>query len=219
MLMCNQTALHENNFSFKESNYLEIPKWEFPNFSQKEIECMNGISVKEVERDVLTEYKICIPKSYSRGESDKYVPVKDCEDVPHYELYIERQIGSVRNRRDTYLYLRLPESGMLVTIILYMDGGVGFDPKFHKYILRELDELDRRVILGFCLQNEGSLRWACYSNENEYKRSLELKASKYNISQMPKRLKTGSRDNDFTSMYNDLEPYEESNIFSNMKLI
>lgn len=217
MLLFDQATIHTG---FVESNYLEIPYWESPNFSDDEINRMISIiSVSSLETKPMLEYKICIPKEYAREESDEFLGSKKSCDVPHYEIYIERQIGTVRNRRDTYLYLRLPKSKMLVTIILYMDGGVGFDPKFHKYILREMDALDRRVVLGFCLKNESLLKLACYSSESAYKPALDLKAASYRASQMPKRLKTGSRGIDMTFAYSDLEPYEESSIFKDLQFI
>lgn len=214
-----QTTLHEG---FEESNFMGISKHENPSFTDAEVSVMNSmVTVNSIDKMKLLEYKLCIPKDYARGNEAPgvFYNADTAEKVPHYELYIEKQIGSVRNRRNTYIYLKLPKSGKLVTIILYMDGGVGFDPLFHKYIIRELDATDRRIILGFCLANESSLEAACYETKNSYKTSLELNAARYKITDMPKRLKTGSRGNDFTSYYHDLKPYEETCIFSSLKFI
>ena len=214
------THMHDYLKGFYESKYLEAHSIESLDLSEKEISLMENISILPIQEEVLKEFKISIPMAYARGESSKRVSLDEVEDIPHYEIYVERQVGTSRNRRDTYLYLKLPKSGMLVTIILYMDGGVGFDPKFHKYIIRELDALDRRVILGFCLYNEYSLLTACYREEDHiWNKDLIRKGLDYKVSMMPKRLKTGSRGNDFTRAYSNLEPYEEFGIFSNVAII
>lgn len=214
------THMHVYLKGFYESNYLEVHDVESLNLSEKEISFMENITILPMQEEILKEFKISIPKAYARGESSKQVTLDEVEDIPHYEIYVERQVGTTRNRRDTYLYLKLPKSGMLVTIILYMDGGVGFDPKFHKYIIRELDALDRRVILGYCLYHESSLKNACYRDEDDFwNMDLIKKSLNYTASKMPKRLKTGSRGNNFTSAYTDLEPYEEFGIFSKVAII
>lgn len=166
------------------------------------------------------EYCLRIPKAYSRGEVDRRdYDYETVEKVPSYELYIEPQIGSVRNRRDTYVYLKLPESGRLVSIILYKDGGVNFDKQFHKYVLREMDELDRRIVLGFCKKNEAMLRQACYENNEQSRMWLQGEAMRYKSTMQPKRLKLGKTGSNL--VYGDLEPYEErtSSIFENVHFI
>lgn len=214
------THMHDYLKGFYESNYLEVHDIESLNLSEKEISFMEIISILPVKEEIIKEFKISIPRAYARGESSKRVTLDEVEDIPHYEIYVERQVGTTRNRRDTYLYLKLPKSGMLVTIILYMDGGVGFDPKFHKYIIRELDALDRRVILGYCLYHEYALKDACYEDEdNIWSKRLVKDSLDYKASMMPKRLKNGSRGNDFTKAYTTLEPYEEFGIFSKVAII
>ena len=168
----------------------------------------------------LNEYALYIPRDYARGESNKRpTSQEEVKNIPHYELHITRQVGTVRNRRDTYVYLRLPKSKRLVNIILYMDGGVGFDKSMHKYIIRELDELDRRIILGYCLKYQETLRDACYEDKEEPDFWLASYTTDYRASDMPKRIKTGSWGVDFTEYYHDLKPYEEQGIFSNIRFI
>lgn len=163
-------------------------------------------------------YELSIPMAYAREEDNVKISQEDVENIPHYELYITKQVGTVRNRRNTNIYLRLPKSKRLVNIILYMDGGVGFDPIFHKYIIRELDETDRRIILGFCSKYQEALRAACYMDKED--KWLKMDALRYKISDMPKRIKTGPSKFDFSDLYYDLKPYEESSkIFNKLAFI
>lgn len=170
----------------------------------------------------LNEYALLIPRDQARGESDIYTGTQEeVSKIPHYELYIERQIGSWKNRRDAYVYLRLPKSKMMINIVLHMDGGVSFDKKFHRYALRELDELDRRIILGFCDKYHNLLVQACYSDKpDDYLLHL---AATYRASDYKKRIKLGSKGNDMTEFhrkYNGgFEPYEESYIFSGIRFL
>lgn len=186
------------------------------NINEKDLKYYDSmVDVNIIEPSSLNEYKICIPKAYSREET-KNMPM-DAEKVPHYELYIERQIGTVRNRRSTYIFWKLPKTGRMVAIELFMDGGVDFKPDERKYILRETDELDRRIVLGFCLGHQEALRYACYSDKKDI--WLAGDARHYKASDMPKRIKRGKWDCDFTDFYIDLEPYEEMGIFSECKFI
>ena len=48
----------------------------------------------------LNEYTLLIPKEWARGESYYYTGTQEkVAEVPHYELHIERQIGTYKNRR------------------------------------------------------------------------------------------------------------------------
>ena len=204
-----------NNFEENE-NYLEITSNSNLEFSSKEINAIDALASTLLDKQSTTnfnEYTLLIPKEWARGESHDYIGTQnEVEKVPHYELHIEPQIGSWKNRRDAYVYLRLPKSKMLINIILHMDGGVSFDKKFHKYVLREMDELDRRIILGFCDKYFDILLKACYSEDRDP--FLDSKASTYQALNYKKRIKSGSKGNDMTEFhrkYNGgFEPYEES---------
>lgn len=177
----------------------------------------------------LNEFKLSIPKKYARGESTKRIKYNEVDKVPHYELFVEPQVGSSLNRRGTDVYFKLPKSGRLVRIIIYPDWGVEFDPKFHKYIIRETDELDRRIIIGFCMKYQSTLRDACYPDNKEggeisdtRKMLIQMDAADYRASDMPKRLKTGRLGTDFTNFYKLhgwLEPYDECGMFSEVAFI
>lgn len=177
-----------------------------------------GSMANTTESPVMLEYTLRIPKEYAREESNK-IP-KDPSTVPHYELYIERQVGSYKNRRSTYIFWKLPKTGRLVAVELLMDGGVDFKKDEHKYILRETDELDRRIILGFCLKYQSLLKDECYSDD-EPSVDLWLYARHYKVSEMPKRIKKGSTGRDMTPIYRKLglEPYEESGLFNQVQFV
>ena len=171
---------------------------------------------------ILNEYTLLIPKAWARGESDEYLGNKEIVEksgVDCYELHIERQIGTPRNRRDTYVYLRLPKSKKLINIVLHMDGGVSFG-RHHKDAIRELDALDRQIVLGFCDKYHYSLVYACYDDKED--KFLMNDAARYRASDYKKRIKQGPSGRDLTDFYNSyrkLEPYEETTIFKNVCFI
>ena len=170
---------------------------------------------------LLNEYALYIPRAYARGESNKLVSHDEVSKIPHSTLYIERQIGRSYTRKPTYVYWELPKTKRLVAIVLYPDGGVEFKKDEHKFIIRETDELDRRIILGFCKKYQSSLKDECHRDADvEPNWHLWAKAELYNASKMPKRIKTGKGSGDLTWFYkNMLEPYEECGIFSNLQFI
>ena len=170
---------------------------------------------------LLNEYALCIPRAYARGESNKLVSRNEADKIPHYTLYIERQIGRSYTRKPTYVYWELPKTKRLVAIVLHPDGGVEFKKDEHKFIIRETDELDRRIILGFCKKHQWSLKAECHRDaEDEPDWHLKSNAAFYRASDMPKRIKTGKGSGDLTWFYkNMLEPYEECGIFSNLQFI
>lgn len=160
---------------------------------------------------IINEYAIRIPRSWARGEENSRPKEFDeVEKIPHYELRIERQVGTSRNRRDTYVYFKLPKSGRYVAIILHMDGGVSFKADEHKYLVRETDELDRRIVLGFCKKHQYTLKDACYSDKESY--SVKIDALCYRASHMPKRIRQGSENIKRYLLSDTLEPYEENNM-------
>ena len=162
-------------------------------------------------------YEIPIPRSHARMEDESRVSIKNIYDLDHYSIYITRQIGTIRNRRDCFLYCKFPSSDRLFKIILHMDGGVSYDKYEHKYMLRVTDELDRRIVLGFCKRYQGTLKMACYSDEKEPDITILNSAAEYTHKMMPLRIKSGTAGNNFK--YPNLEPYEEVSIFSRVAMI
>lgn len=170
---------------------------------------------------LLNEYALRIPRAYARGESTKMVSRNDIPKIPCYILYLEPQIGRNYTRKPTYVYWELPKTKRLVAVILHPDGGVDFKKDEHKFIIRETDELDRRIILGFCRKYHYHLINACHddSDSGEPRFELKLASELYKASSMPKRIKTG-KSTDLTWFYKDiLQPYEECGIFSNVKFM
>ena len=171
----------------------------------------------DLEDNEYFNWKILIPKAYARMESTKRLRPEEVESVEHYTIYITKQIGTVHNRRDCFLYCKFPGSDRMYRIILHMDGGVSYEKLEHKYMLRETDELDRRIVLGFCIMYQHSLKDFCYSDSRKPDWWMLSNASSYTCKMMPKRLKTGSDGNYFN--YPDLKPYEENTIFRNVAMI
>lgn len=155
-----------------------------------------------------------IPRSHARMETEK-VPfkLKDIENDPCYEFYLFRQLGTYCSRRDTIVLYKLP-SGRLISIILYRDGGVDWNKDERKYVLRETDELDRRIILGFCRKYQDTMFEITRKEIEEYKFCtsrfwLQEEALFYTYKMSPKRFKKGSLGNDYTDFYEPMmEPYD-----------
>ena len=180
-----------------------------------------GTNIGKLNRELSdSEYfnwKIMIPRDYARMESNKKVHPNDVESIDHYTIYITKQIGTVHNRRDCFVYCQFPGSDRLFKVILYMDGGVGYDKMEHKYMLRVTDELDRRIVLGFCKMYQHSLVNYCYDDYDKPNWWIQNNAAEYTCKDMPKRIKTGSEGNNYS--YKDLKPYEEYTIFAGVALI
>lgn len=204
----------------EEADYLSIPGWRTPDeeLLSRTISIVAEAGINRLEyeskknSDLFYKYALYIPKQYARGEVREYPSKEDLESgkIPRYELYITDQVGSKQCRRNTYVYLRLP-SGKIVPIILYTDYGVGFEPRDHKYVLRELDRLDRQIVLGFCRHNHSSLVSACHGDAEWHEHWLKGQARCYNSKKQPKRFKQGRESNLDSFYYNiagGLAPYD-----------
>lgn len=171
-----------------------------------------------IEDSEYFSYEIPIPRAHARMEDKSRVLPDQVKALEHYSVYITKQIGTVRNRRDCFLYCKFPSNDRLFKIILHMDGGVSYEKSEHKYMLRVTDELDRRIVLGFCKKYQGQLKTACYSDDREPSIFILNNAAEYTHEMMPVRIKSGSAGNNFK--YPHLEPYEESyNIFNKVAFI
>lgn len=181
---------------------------------------------KIVSESEFEGYPILIPRAYAREETNvRTRKPEEIEKIDHYTLYITRQIGSVQTRRDSFIYVKLPQSGNYIPIILHVDGGVSFQPITKRLALREFDELDRRIILGYCRKFQSTLFWACHDAQHRNKFYLQNEAADYRASDQPKRFKLGSEGNDFSRFYKNLKPYElapvkmEQNVFGSIRFI
>lgn len=181
---------------------------------------------KIVSESEFEGYPILIPRAYAREETDiRTRRPEEIEKIDHYTLYITKQIGSVQTRRDTFVYVKLPQSGNYIPITLHVDGGISFQPITKRLALREFDELDRRIILGYCRKFQSTMRSECHNGHGRSRSYLEREAAYYRASDQPKRFKLGSEGNDFTRFYKDLKPYElapvkmEQNVFRNIRFV
>lgn len=219
----NKSSVNNDDLSMTFKEYNEIK-----DTLDVEIACSN-FSVSKIKN--INEFEVKIPVAYSRKEKGSklisYEKLDKDNSIPCYELFVTEQIGTSRNRRDTNIYYKLPKSGDTIRIILHKNQGVSFDPLHHKALLKETDELDRRIIRGFCLKYQSTLMDACYppyNSREDYQRDIKIKAMYYNCDKMPKRLpRSGDQGVDSSRFWKDLKPYEESNvdcgIFSNVVFI
>ena len=190
-----------------------------PAYNQRLVSGMRRINqdISDTDRFI---WEIKIPREYARMESDKKVKHTDIDNVSHYTIFITKQVGTPRNRRDCFLYCRFPNSDRLYKIVLHMDGGVSYEKNEHRFMIRETDELDRRIVLGFCKIYQGNLVQYCYSDNSEPDVWILRNAASYRSSYTAKRIKQGSLNNSYP--YKNLAPYEEAsvnNIFSKLVLI
>lgn len=181
---------------------------------------------KIVSESEFEGYPILIPRAYAREETSvRTRKPEEIEKIDHYTLYITKQIGSVQTRRDTFVYIKLPQSGNYIPIILHVDGGVSFQPITKRLALKEFDELDRRIILGYCRKFHSTLVWESHNGYGRHKFYLQQEAAYYKASHQPKRFKLGSEGHDFSRFYKNLKPYElppikmEHNMFENLRFI
>ena len=195
---------------------------------------INVLKEKYYEDENSYGFSIIIPRAYAREESDKRIfDIEDAKKVDHFELFIRRQVGTYRSRRNAYVFFKLPESGRSVSVVIYPDStGVEFEKSLRKYVLRELDELDRRIILGFCRKHAKNIFNACYTDINKlyrYDEWLQKDGLEYRASMQPKRIRAGGievgseRGRKFYLFADGpFEPYDESvdnSIFANLVII
>ena len=167
---------------------------------------------RKLDGGEIEAHKLVIPRNYARLETGKRSRLNEVEDLPHYEIYLPTQVGGFNNRKETLVYFRLPNVNNLFSVILHKDGSVRFAKHEHKFILRVSDELDRRIILGFCKMYGGNISSICYGNGGYYANRelnwLKDEAVSYNASKQPKRVKSGCYG-----------AYGECGIFTNISLI
>ncbi len=219
-----------NECSNDNEEYLSLSLSEYNDIEDKldNILCDNEKNIAISRMEEMNEtFSLYIPKAYARGEKnskDYLVSINDDKNIPHYEIIVDKQIGTWRNRRDTNLYFKLPKSGKLIRIILHMNQGVSFDKQFHTMLIRETDALDRLIVLGFCMKYQSILKDACYADHDDKSTRMWLNvyAHNYNKDMMPKRLKQGDQGVDSSRFWTDMKPYEENaiedNIFTRSKI-
>lgn len=203
--------IYQNRSILKEENIIYIPNEPMV----KNIDLNNAINKlnRDIEDSEYNVRELCIPRDHARMENNKSVPLEECKNVDHYSIYITEQVGTIRNRRDCLLLCKFPTSDRLFGVYIFMQGGVNYVKDEHKYMLRVTDELDRRIVLGFCLKYQDQLKRACYDHGPREDHYLELAAADYTHKMMPLRIK--HQRGDFDPEYKDLEPYEEALHFIN----
>ena len=163
-------------------------------------------------------HEILIPRDYARMEVDHRPSKDNLHSIPHYTIYIIRQLDN-RPRTDCMVLCKFPNSDKLFKISLLVHGGAQYDKTEHKYMIRETDELDRRIVLGFCILYQNALEQACYSDSNDPKTYsyIDYYGYSYTAKMMSKRLKTGELNRRFFPEEKPL--YEHNTIFSNVVFI
>lgn len=176
---------------------------------------------------------IRIPREYARNNTPYPCTYETLEknNVECYELILFSQVGDpFITKKPTYILLKLPESEKnnskkYAKIIMNHDGRVEFEPSERRYVLRVYDELDRRIILGFCTKYRDDLEIISHSNideDIELPTSIDIHAKYYTADKMPKRLKTnrmGNRDITYIGIPTPSNLYKESSIFSRVKFL
>lgn len=148
----------------------------------------------EIESDKLGVYTIYIPSEYARLESNERIRKRDdAKEISHYEIYIVHQ--GTKPLDSAILLFKFPNSDTKYSVLVTRDNGTSFMKDAHKNILRESDELDRRIILGFCNMYASNLIDATYHDGyHSMERTLDWlsnEALSYKSSMQPKRIKNG----------------------------
>ena len=183
---------------------------------------LRGLAVHNdiTEDSEWSNFKVLIPKAHARLETDKKPKIDDIESVDCYEIIIFLQIGSSRNQRDTFVLCRFPGCKNYFKVIVHATGGASFEKSEHKLMIRVTDELDRRIVLGFCQKYSWDLITSSYRKTTKPDYSLKHYAYHYTCKDMPIRLKSGPTGNRHPELYTNLMPYEESSpihtIFDNV---
>lgn len=190
-----------------------LESYVFPYQLDREISSLSN----RLEDRSINFHKICIPRDNARMETNrKFYRLEDVENIPHYEIYLLTQPSNSRFLEETLVYFKFPNSKKFYTVLIHKDYTVSFNKHEHKFILRESDDLDRRIILGFCKMYAGNIGSACKNMNDAYNNTdfkwLQKEAMNYNASMQPKRIKAGCYTNRNTT-------YIENNIFSNLLLI
>ena len=139
---------------------------------------------------------IQIPRQYARENEHFNSYEVNINDIECYRLYLFKQGNKYADvdAHNTYVILELP-SGRKVNIIMYKNGGIEFEPMHRKYVLREYDALDRRIILGFCLSYQNAIKNVSNNekdiNNNDITDSIRSRASLFKENELNKRLKIG----------------------------
>lgn len=152
---------------------------------------------------------IYIPRAYAREETKIYP--SDPKAVDHYEISLIRQYND-SDKTSTYVFAQLPKTKEYVAIELFKKGcGADFLKRDHSKILRgTYDELDRRILLGFCIENAHMLIFNSHIAENKITMQLKAYSKFYKASRQPKRLKKG---------YIESVDYINYGIFSNVEFM
>ena len=141
-----------------------------------------------------------IPRQYARENIHFNPDEVDINSIDCYNFYLFKQGNGVKdiNTHNIYVLLKLP-SGKFVNIIIYKNGGAEFDPSQRKYVLREYDALDRRIILGFCIEYQTDFLVISNRNFNTISPvnidELRSNARHFQERKINKRLKVGEYDN------------------------
>lgn len=169
-----------------------------------------------------------IPVANARLESSSEITkLSDLDNLECYKLFLPEQIGvssdTKHNLNGNFIFFKFPKSDSLRTLLLYSDGGIDFVKYEHKFILRESDELDRRIIAGFCKLYNMQITEYCETGKVEqgiHGPYLEYEAMKYTSKMQPKRLKLGHSDRLMYESYNDFaDEAFNVNMFSDVKFM
>ena len=186
---------------------------------------LNGLNVhNDITSDSdWSSFSIFIPKAHARLETDIKPKIDNINSVDCYEIVIFLQIGSHRNQRDTYVLCKFPKCENYFKVIIHATGGASFEKSEHRFLLRVTDELDRRIVLGFCQKYSWDLITSSYRKTTKPDYSLRNYAYHYTCKDMPTRLKSGPTGNRHPELYKNIQPYEESSpirtIFDNVAFL
>ena len=149
-----------------------------------------------LDKDNIKITPVLIPMAYAREETDEAPDIADIPNIPHYELYIVRQVETIEDYKPAIVLWKLPKTGIFVTIkAMVTPGRIGIEKREHTAIIRGSDELDRRIVYGFCHNNWSDIRIESFETKGFWT-NIDSDGYRYRASDAPKRIKLYSDEDD-----------------------
>ena len=170
------------------------------------------------KKDKIDGYYLYIPREQAR-HGPKYPPLMSREEVmkiDHYELFIFKQIGSRYSKRPMVVLVKTSKSNRWIGIHITADGAVDWAPNEHKYAIRDMDSLDRAIVIGFCVKYWNSIRDSILTTDcNGPGLWLDTEALTYTVKKGTKRPDQKRKFYPFKDADDALEKYDDNDTVPN----
>ena len=172
--------------------------------------------------------ELMIPKDTARMESKNFRQIADFKrevresNLPHYSIYLVAQsykflLNKDKNSPYTYdkdakviVLYRFPNSNNIHSAYVYHDGRIEMPKREHAAVLRESDELDRRIVFGFLREYYPdiigiSTDLDAYNGGENVDDIIDAYAGFYTADEQPKRFKIAYVESSYISAIANLK--------------